>query len=174
MPSTFTPKPFKIAIPDEALRDLKDRLQRSRIPDELVEGSKWSNGIDREYLTSLVEYWKNEFDWRKQEELLNKFPHYTVSISSQEIHYIHLPSPHPTAQPLLLTHGWPGSFFEFYKVLEPLTNPPDGFQAFHVVVPSLPGFGFSGKNVGKGFGLKEVAAVFVELMKGLGYGRFFA
>ncbi|KAJ3103063.1 hypothetical protein HDU97_010419 [Phlyctochytrium planicorne] len=171
---TPTPVPFKIHIPDEAIEELRARLEKGKVPDELAENSRWSQGIDRDYLLSLIEYWKNGFDWRKQEELLNRMPQFTVDIDGKSIHFCHLRSSRPDAKPLLLSHGWPGSFFEFHKVLEPLTNPPPGSPAFHVVAPSLPGYGFSYKPTNKGFGLNEIAEIFVKLMDILGYPTFYA
>ncbi|KAJ3103062.1 hypothetical protein HDU97_010418 [Phlyctochytrium planicorne] len=187
---TSIAQPFKIRIPDEAIEDLKARLQNGRVPDELSENGQWSQGlangshdatililvpgIDRDYLLSLIEYWKNGFDWRKQEELLNRIPQFTVDIDGKSIHFCHLRSSRSDAKPLLLSHGWPGSFFEFHKVLEPLTNPPPGSPAFHVVAPSLPGYGFSYKPTNADFGLKEIADLFVKLMDTLGYPTFYA
>src|SRR5438105_3827936 len=138
---------FQIAIPPADLDDLKARLARSRWPDE-IEGSAWTYGVDLTWAKGMATYWGKVFDWRKEEAKLNAFPQFTTTIDGQNIHFLHVRSPEPKALPLILTHGWPGSIVEFIGIIEPLTNPGahggDPADAFHLVAPSLPGFGFSG------------------------------
>ena len=140
-------RPFRIDIPQADLEDLNGRLGATRWPDELPDVG-WSYGVPPQYLRELAEYWWTDFDWRKQEEKLNAFPQFTTTIDGQNIHFLHVRSPEPDALPLIITHGWPGSIAEFTEVLGPLTDPRahggDPADAFHVVVPSMPGFGFSG------------------------------
>ena len=167
--------PYVIAVSDEVLNDLSDRLRRTRWPErELVED--WSQGIPLSYVKELCDYWANSYDWRAREAALNRFDHFTSSIDDCEIHYIHQRSPHEDAVPLLLSHGWPGSIVEFHKVIEPLTNPTafggQAEDAFHVICPSLPGYGLSGKPPESGWGVEKIADVFTELVTGLGYDRF--
>jgi hypothetical protein len=142
-----SPTPFKINVPEQVLTDLKQRLEITRFPDAIEDDMNWKSGTNLNYLKDLVTYWKNEYNWRKQEEYLNSFPQYLLSIGNQTIHFIHARSKYPQAQPLLLVHGWPGSFFEFHKILPMLLDPvayggQEG-DAFHVVAPSIPGYGFS-------------------------------
>lgn len=138
--------PFLVSVPDSEIRDLKERLSHSRLPDQLA-GSNWSYGTDTAYLSELLDYWQNEFDWRQQEQRLNAFNQFVTEIDGLKIHFIHQQSPHPGATPLMITHGWPGSIVEFHKIIEPLVRPElhggDIADAFHVIAPSLPGFGFS-------------------------------
>ena len=141
-------KPFTIAVGDDVLDDLKSRLRRTRWPEaELVDD--WSQGVPRKWLEEVCRYWADAYDWRKREALLNRFPQFTTAIDGLDIHFVHARSPHPGAMPLLITHGWPGSIVEFHKVIEPLVDPVahggNAADAFHVICPSLPGFGFSGK-----------------------------
>lgn len=156
---------FPIRVPDAVLDDLRDRLARTRIPDQ-IEGAGWEYGIPYDYLRALVAYWRDEYDWRAQEAHLNGFEHFRTSIDGQSIHFIHSRSPNPDAFPLLLTHGWPGSVVEFLDVIPRLTN------AFHVVVPSLPGYGFSEPTRTRGWDVPRVARAFMELMHRLGYARY--
>ena len=153
--------PFRIAVPDADLADLKDRLARTRWPEaECVDD--WTQGIPLSYTRELAEYWANEYDWRAREAALNRFDQFTTEIDGLDIHFLHVRSPHPEAMPLIVTHGWPGSVVEFHKVIEPLTNPTayggDAADAFHVVCPSLPGFGFSAKPKTTGWGVDRIAA----------------
>src|SRR3954447_14357115 len=139
-------EPFLIHVEDEVLADLAQRLERTRLPDQ-IPGTGWDYGTDREYLEALVRYWLNEFDWRKQEALLNQWPQFKTVVDGVDLHFVHVKGKGPAPLPLVLTHGWPGSFFEMHKVIGPLTDPGapggDAVDAFDVVVPSIPGFGFS-------------------------------
>ncbi|MGH2614067.1 MAG: epoxide hydrolase family protein [Thermomicrobiales bacterium] len=168
-------KPFRIEIPREDLDDLRERLVDTRWPSEL-EGVGWSRGVPVEYLTGLAEYWRDGFDWRQQETRLNEFPQFTTEIDGQTIHFLHVPSPEPNAMPLLLIHGWPGSFIEFQEMIGPLTDPAahggDPADAFHVVVPSIPGHGFSTPLSEAGWTHCRIANAFVALMARLGYDRY--
>lgn len=166
---------FRIDVPERDLIDLTDRLGRARWPDELA-GVGWSYGVALERVRELVAYWRDRFDWRAQQERLNEFPQFTTVIDDQRIHFLHVRSPEPGAFPLLLTHGWPGSFAEFAGLIGPLTDPRhhDGnpADAFDVVVPSLPGFGFSTPVNQTGWDVGHVARAWAELMRRLGYTRF--
>src|SRR6185295_5492018 len=138
-------RPFTIAIPDPVLADLKVRLKNPRIP-EALQGDGWTYGTDIVYLKQLVAYWRDRFDWRAQERALNKLEQFTTDIDGLTIHFIHRKSKQPNALPLLITHGWPGSFVEFTKIIGPLTDPAAhggrAEDAFDVVIPSIPGFAF--------------------------------
>ncbi|MFE3257563.1 epoxide hydrolase family protein [Nocardia sp. NPDC059229] len=167
--------PFRIDIAQSALDDLDNRLAGARWPDELP-GVGWEYGISLEYMRELAEYWRTGYDWRVQEAELNKMPQFTTEIDGQNVHFLHVRSPQPDALPLLLTHGWPGSIIEFLDVIGPLTNPAahggDPAHAFHLVIPSLPGFGFSGPTTETGWNTGRVAAAWAELMLRLGYERY--
>ena len=167
--------PFKIHVPDEVLRDLKARLARTRFPDE-IEGSDWEYGADLRYMKDLVAYWRDRFDWRKQERVLNTFDQYTTTIDGLAIHFIHQRSPHPNAMPLVITQGFPSSISEFVKVIGPLTDPVRyggrASDAFHVVTISLPGIGFTERPHTRGFNLEKDAAIIAALMARLGYSRY--
>jgi len=168
-------RPFTINIPDAALKDLKKRLARTRYPDELV-ASGWKYGMSLQYLQELVTYWQTKYDWREQERRLNRFPQFKTRIDGLDIHFIHKKSPEPNAFPIMMIHGWPGTFYEFSKVIEPLTDPRrfggDPKDAFDVVVVSLPGFGFSDKTTEMGFARDRISKMFIELMGRLGYQRY--
>lgn len=170
-------QPFKISIPQADLDDLHRRLARVRWPDARGNAG-WARGVPSDYLVELVDYWRTEYDWRTAEVQLNKFPQFTTQIDGVNIHLIHARSPEPDALPLLMTHGWPGSVAEFLQVIEPLTNPSgngkDSVPAFHVVVPSLPGFGFSGPTLQPGWNVERIARAWAELMHRLGYERYIA
>ncbi len=174
-PSDSAVRPFRIAVPDATLTDLSERLARTRFPDE-IEGAGWTYGTNLAYLRTLVEYWRTEYDWRAQERRLNEFPQFTTTIEDIEIHFIHQRSSHPNALPLLLLHGWPSSFYEFTKVIGPLSEPTRhggrAEDAFHVVVMSLPGYGFSGKPGRPGYGTRRTAEIAAQLMARLGYERY--
>jgi len=175
MSETITP--FRIDVPDDVLDDLKRRLDHTRWPDaELVED--WSQGIPLEYVQEVCTYWADGYDWRAREAALNRFDQFVTPIDGVDIHFIHQRSPHPDAVPLLITHGWPGSIVEFHKIIEPLADPTkhggNAADAFHVICPSLPGFGFSGKPTEAGWGVEKTAEVFATLMARLGYDRYFA
>lgn len=168
-------RPFTIAVPQADLDDLRDRLARTRFPAPLP-GDDWDTGVPVAYLRELVEHWRTAFDWRAQEARLNELPQFTTTIENQRIHVAHVRSPHPGALPLLLTHGWPGSFMEFLDVVGPLTDPVahggDAADAFHLVIPSLPGFAFSGPVTEAGWTTARIARVWAELMDRLGYDRY--
>jgi len=170
-----TIRPFRIDIPQPDLDDLHHRLDRTRWPDELP-GVDWAYGVPRDYLKELAHYWRHAYDWRSAETDLNRWPQFTTTIDGANIHFAHIRSPEPDAIPLLMTHGWPGSIVEFIDIAGPLTNPRahDGepTDAFHLVLPSIPGFGLSGPTTQTGWELKRVAAAFAELMVRLGYARY--
>lgn len=170
-------KPFRIAVGDDVLADLKSRLQRTRWPEaELVDD--WSQGAPLKWIKDICGYWERQYDWRQREAQLNRFAQFTTEIDGLGIHFLHVRSPHPEAMPLIITHGWPGSVVEFHKVIEPLTNPTahggKASDAFHVVCPSLPGFGFSDKPATTGWGIARIAASWAVLMDRLGYKRYAA
>jgi pimeloyl-ACP methyl ester carboxylesterase len=167
--------PFRIQIPQADLDDLRDRLRRTRWPEpETVDD--WSQGIPLAYARDLCEYWLDGYDWRAGEARINAFPQFRTEIDGLPIHFIHARSPHEGALPLVLTHGWPGSIVEFLKVIGPLTDPAahggDAADAFHVVCPSLPGYGFSGKPARPGWDAARIADAWDVLMARLGYGRY--
>ena len=167
--------PFRIDVPDDVLDDLRRRLAATRWPEaETVED--WCQGIPLAYTRELAEYWADEYDWRTAETALNRFAQFTTEIDGLDIHFVHQRSPHPDAFPLLITHGWPGSIVEFGKVIAPLTDPTAhggrAEDAFHVVCPSLPGYGFSGKPVATGWNTSRIARAWETLMVRLGYDRY--
>ncbi len=174
---TETIRPFKIAIAEEVLTDLKQRLANTRWP-EKEPVDDWSQGTPLSYIQSLCKYWETEYNWREREALLNQFDQFTTRLNDVDIHFIHVRSPHENAVPLLMTHGWPGSIVEFQKVIAPLTDPTafggDAADAFHVVCPSLPGYGFSGKPATTGWGIEKIAETWNQLMLRLGYEQYFA
>jgi epoxide hydrolase len=171
----MTIQPFSISIEQAQLDDLHDRLAGTRWPDELP-GVGWSRGVPLAYLKELAEYWRTGYDWRTHEARLNEFPQFTTEIDGQNIHFLHIRSPEPEALPLILTHGWPGSVVEFLKVIGPLTDPRahggDPADAFHVVIPSLPGFGFSVPLSEAGWNTERIARAWAELMSQLAYERY--
>jgi epoxide hydrolase len=167
--------PFRIEIPDADLEDLRQRLRRTRWPEpETVDD--WSQGIPLDYTRRLCEYWLEQYDWRAAEARLNRFPQFLTEIDGLDIHFLHVRSPHEGALPLVITHGWPGSVVEFGKVIGPLADPVahggDAADAFHVVCPSLPGYGFSGKPARTGWGSGSTADAWDQLMARLGYARY--
>ena len=168
-------RPFHIDIAQTELDDLRDRLARTRWPDELP-GQEWSYGVSLSRVKELAEYWRTAYDWREHEARLNKSPQFTTMIDGQNIHFLHVRSPEPDAMPLIITHGWPGSVAEFLDVIGPLTDPRahggDPTDAFHVVAPSLPGYGFSGPTDETGWGVQRIARAWAELMHRLGYERY--
>jgi pimeloyl-ACP methyl ester carboxylesterase len=171
--STF--KPFRSDVPQDDLDDLRNRLARTRWPDELP-GVGWSYGVSKRYLVELVEHWRVGYDWRKHQARLNQVPQFTTEIDGQTVHFLHLRSPEPDATPLIVTHGWPSTVYDFLDVLGPLTDPRshggDPADAFHVVAPSVPGFGFSGPTRQTGWGVGRIAQAWVELMRRLGYDHY--
>jgi microsomal epoxide hydrolase len=165
-------RPFKVHVPEQILIDLRRRLAETRWPDQLP-GTAWEYGADIKKVRELAEYWQNGFDWRMQEARINRFEQFTTEIDGQQIYFIHQRSTRPDAIPLLLIHGWPGSIVEFLSLIEPLTNPKDSHSpAFDVVVPSLPGFGFSGPTTTRGWGPQRMANALVVLMDRLGYSQY--
>ncbi|MFQ5415918.1 MAG: epoxide hydrolase family protein [Myxococcota bacterium] len=168
-------EPFSIEVPDAVLDDLRERLARTRYPDQ-IPGSGWDYGTDGTYLRELCAYWRDKFDWRAQEALLNGFDQFRSEIDGQLLHFIHQRSKEPRALPLVITHGWPGSVFEFHKIIGPLTDPVAhggrAEDAFHVVCPSMPGYGFSGPTRKPGWDVREVAVIIAKLMARLGYDRY--
>lgn len=171
-------QPFTIAIQDTDLDDLHERIAHTRWPSQLP-GIGWSRGVPLAYLKDLASYWQTSYDWRKHEASLNEIPQFVTQIDGQTIHFLHVRSPEPDALPLILTHGWPSSPVEFLKIIGPLTDPRthggDPSNAFHVVIPSLPGYGFSTPVQEVGWGnLFRVAQAWMELMSRLGYERYAA
>jgi pimeloyl-ACP methyl ester carboxylesterase len=168
-------KPFRIDIPQAALDDLHDRLDRTIWPDELP-GAGWDYGVPLGYVKELAGYWRTGYDWRAWEARLNQYPQFITAIDGQSIHFLHVRSPEPEALPLILTHGWPGSIVEFLELIGPLTDPRahggDPADAFHVVLPSLPGFGFSGPTHETGWNRYRTARAWAALMQRLGYDRY--
>jgi pimeloyl-ACP methyl ester carboxylesterase len=168
-------RPYRISVGDDVLDDLKSRLRNTRWPEaELT--SDWSQGTPLGWIKEICRYWAEQYDWRKREALLNRFTQFMADIDGLAIHYIHARSPHPQAMPLIITHGWPGSVAEFQKVIGPLTDPEafggNAADAFHVVCPSLPGFGFSDKPREVGWGVDRIALTWAKLMDRLGYPRY--
>ncbi|MFH5227473.1 epoxide hydrolase family protein [Antrihabitans spumae] len=170
-------RPYRIEIPQADLDDLAARLDATRWPEDPV-GADWSYGIPVGYLRDLAGYWRHEYDWRAEEAKLNSVPQFLTEIDGFDVHFIHVRSPEPEALPLVLTHGWPGSIVEFLDLIGPLTDPRahggDPTEAFHVVVPTIPGFGFPGPTATVGWSVPRVAAVWAELMHRLGYARYAA
>ena len=172
------PEPFSVHIDDEVLDDLRNRLAATRWPNELP-GTGWDYGSNLDYMKELVDYWRNEFDWRAQEALINSFSHYKTNVEGLGIHFIHERGNGPNPMPLVITHGWPGTFFEMYKLIPLLTDPAshggDPADSFDVVAPSLPGFGFSDYAKEQGMEVARTAALWEVLMtQHLGYPRFAA
>ncbi len=172
--SEITPSeiaPFVVDVPRAALDDLHRRLRQTRWPDQLP-GAAWDYGAEMGYIQELARYWADEYDWRAAEAELNRLDHSTTTIDGQNIHFIHQRSPHPGAYPLVISHGWPGSVVEFLDIIALLTDPDDPDDAFHVVAPSLPGYGFSGPTVDRGWDAVRTAGAFATLMGRLGYRRY--
>ena len=173
MPDAVTP--FRIAVPDAVLDDLRERLTRTRWPQrETVDD--WSQGVPLAYVQELCRHWAEGYDWRATEARLNALPQFRTAIDGVGIHFVHARSPHAGALPIVMTHGWPGSIVEFTKVIGPLTDPTahggDAADAFHVVCPSLPGYGFSDAPAEPGWGIDRIAAAWIRLMARLGYERY--
>ena len=170
-------RPFRIEVPQADLDDLSDRLARTRWPDELP-GTGWSQGVPLGYLQQLAAYWRDGYDWRTQEARLNQFPQFTTTIDEQTIHFLHARSQEPDALPLLIVHGYPSSIVEFTEIIGPLVDPRahggDPGDAFHVVAPSLPGFGFSTPVRQPGWEVARTTRAFAELLRRLGYQRYAA
>ena len=170
-------RPFRIDVPEATLDDLRRRLAETRWPEEETVDD-WSQGAPLAWIQDMCRYWGNGYDWRARESRLNRFDQYITAIDGLDIHFVHQRSPHPEAKPLIITHGWPGSIVEFHKVIEPLTDPTehggDATDAFHVICPTLPGFGFSGKPATPGWGVEKIAGAWAVLMERLGYDSYFA
>src|SRR5439155_15438555 len=169
--------PFKIQVPDNVLAELKRRLAQARFADEFQDAG-WDYGTNLAYLKSIVEYWRDRYDWRAKEKRLNDFDHFKTNIDGVDIHFIHQRSKNANAMPLLLLNGWPSSIVEYSKVIGPLTDPVAyggrAEDSFHVVIPSMPGFGFSGKPHERGYNPERIAGMWVQLMARLGYTRYAA
>jgi epoxide hydrolase len=168
-------EPFHIDIPQTDLDDLHRRLAATRWPSE-IPGAGWDRGVPLDYLKELAEYWRTSYDWRAAEAALNRFPQFITEIDNTNVHFMHIRSPEPDAVPMIITHGWPGSVAEFLSIIGPLTDPRahggDPADAFHLVIPSLPGFGFSGPTKEPGWDLVRIASAWAELMRRLGYDRY--
>jgi pimeloyl-ACP methyl ester carboxylesterase len=179
-------RPFRIQIPQADLDDLQERLARTRWANELPTDTSrpqtgpippgWEYGVPVGYVQALVDHWQHHYDWRAWETRLNTYPQFTTEIDGQPIHFLHVRSPEPDATPLILTHGWPNTFLEYLELVGPLTDPRahggEATDAFHVVIPSLPGFGFSGPTSEPGWDAQRTAAAWAELMGRLGYDRY--
>ncbi|MBK6492104.1 MAG: epoxide hydrolase [Sphingomonadales bacterium] len=164
---TGTPRPFTIDIPQAQLDDLQTRLALTRYPEkEIVED--WDQGIPLAYVQDVAAYWANDYDWRRCETALNALPNFLIEIDGLDIHFIHVRSANPNARPLILTHGWPGSVLEFIDVIGPLS------EDYHLVIPSLPGYAFSGKPTKPGWSVEQIGLAWNTLMLALGYDRYFA
>lgn len=174
-PTSDQIREFQINIPQADLDDLRRRLAATRWPDE-VPGVGWSLGVPVDYLKPLAAYWKQGYDWRAQEAMLNEYPQFVTTIDGVDVHFLHVRSPEPNATPLLMLHGWPGSFLEFLDMIGPLSDPRahggDPEDAFHLVIPSLPGHGFSSVPAGPGWNHGKIAGAMVELMHRLGDDRY--
>ncbi|WP_102126851.1 epoxide hydrolase family protein [Deinococcus planocerae] len=174
VPTTLI-EPFHLSVPEEQLADLRARLARTRWPEQETVPDT-SQGPQLAKVQALIEHWQHRYDWRACEALLNGLGQFRTTIDGLDIHFLHVRSPEPSALPLLMTHGWPGSVLEFRKVIGPLTDPAahggDPRQAFHLILPSLPGFGFSGKPSGTGWGVPRIADAWITLMDRLGYSRW--
>jgi pimeloyl-ACP methyl ester carboxylesterase len=170
-------RPFKISVPDEQLADLRRRVDATRWPDKETVADQ-SQGVQLAKLQELLRYWGSGYDWRKAEAKLNSLPQFMTNIDGVDIHFIHVRSRHPNALPLIVTHGWPGSVIEQLKIIGPLTDPTahggSAEDAFDVVIPSLPGFGFTGRPTGTGWDPDRIARAWAELMKRIGYTRYVA
>lgn len=170
-------EPFSIHVPDDVLADLDRRLAATRWPDQ-APGAEWTFGIPVTEVQAAVEHWRNRYDWRAREAAMNRWPQFVTEIEGERVHFLHVRSPHEGARPMLLTHGWPGSFVEFLDVIAPLTDPVahggSADDAFHVVVPSIPGYAFSGPTRTEGVDVNRVADALARVMTEVGYDRFIA
>jgi epoxide hydrolase len=175
MDATTTVTPFRIDVAEADLEGLRRRLDTTRWPDELP-GVGWDYGLPGSYVRDLVDYWRHGYDWRAWEARLNAYPQFTTTIDGQNVHFLHVRSRHEDALPLILTHGWPGTVVEYLDVIDALTDPEshggEAGQAFHLVIPSLPGFGFSGPTSERGWNRYRTARAWAELMARLGYERY--
>lgn len=168
-------QPFKIEVPSNILNDLHTRIDNTRWPDQLP-GTGWDYGVPTDYIKNITNYWRHQYDWRKWEARINQYPQFITEIDGQQIHFLHVISPEPTATPIIVTHGWPGSIVEFLDIIEPLSNPVahggKASDAFHLVIPSIPGYGFSGPTHEKGWNIYRIAKAWATLMAQLGYTRY--
>ncbi|MFF5055220.1 epoxide hydrolase family protein [Micromonospora sp. NPDC000663] len=168
-------RPYRVRVPEAEVADLRDRLARTRWP-EAAPAPGWAQGIPRSVMRDLCGFWAEGYDWRAAEARLNAVPQYLVGVNGVDIHVLHARSPHPGAMPLILTHGWPGSVLELVDLVAPLTDPVrhggTAGDAFDVVIPSLPGYGFSGKPTQPGWGIGRIAAAWAQIMAALGYTRY--
>lgn len=173
----MTIEPFSIAASDAELEDLTSRLQRTRLP-EAETPDDWSQGVPLAYVSEVIDYWRTDYNWREREARINAFDQFLTDVDDIGIHFVHVRSKVPDAAPLIMTHGWPGSIVEFLKAIGPLTDPEahggDAADAFHLVCPSLPGYGFSDKPTQPGTGVERIADLWAKLMRQLGYERYFA
>lgn len=165
--------PFSIDTPQDDLDDLRRRLLATRWPDQMP-GQEWVYGAELSETQDLVDYWANSYDWRRYETEINRHDQFVTEIDGERVHFLHVRSSHERATPLLLTHGWPGSIVEFLHLIEPLAEPSDESRPFHLVIPSLPGFGFSGPTVTPGVDPHRIAGMWSQLMAALGYDRYIA
>jgi pimeloyl-ACP methyl ester carboxylesterase len=177
MPDDVTVRQFRIDVAEAVLDDLHRRLDQTRWPEaEVVDD--WSQGVPLAWMHDVCRYWRDGYDWRAREAQLNRFDQFVTGLDGLDIHFVHQRSPHPEARPLVITHGWPGSIVEFHKVIEPLSNPTahggEAGDAFHVVCPTLPGFGFSGKPTTTGWNVERIGQAWATLMARLGYDQYFA
>ena len=172
-----TIEPFAIDVTMDVIQELKFRLWRTRWP-EAETPDDWSQGVPLDYAQEFCRYWADRYDWSARQALMNRFAQFKTNIENLSIHFIHHRSPSPQARPLLITHGWPGSVVEFHKVIEPLADPAahggNAADAFHIICPSLPGYGFSGKPAATGWGVEKIASAWDQLMARLGYDGYFA
>ena len=170
-------RPFTIDVPDAAIDDLRNRLARTRWP-EAEPVDDWTQGIPLAYTQELCDHWATDYDWRRCESALNRYDHFLTEIDGLDVHFMHIRSPHDNATPMIVTHGWPGSIIEFQKVIEPLTKPTEhggeAPDAFHLVIPSLPGYGWSAKPTRPGTSVGKVAGMWDQLMVRLGYDSYVA
>ena len=168
-------RPFRVEVPEEVLVDLRDRLGRTRWPDQIPD-TPWDYGTDLAYLQDLCTTWQHEFDWRAQEARFNRWPHFLTEIDGTQVHFIHARSPEPDAFPIIITHGWPGSVSEFLDIIDPLVDPRahggDPNNSFDIVCPSIPGYGWSGPTREPGWDVMRVAEAWKTLMARLGYDRY--
>jgi len=170
-------RPFRIQIPESQLIDLRQRIDKARWPTKTFE-SGWARGVPVEYLRDLADYWRTRYDWRAAEKQLNEYPQFTTEIDGTTIHFLHVTSKEPGAYPVLLSHGWPGSIAEFLDIIGPLTDPGayggNPADAVHLIIPTLPGYGFSGPVPDRGWDVRRIARAWAELMSRLGYGSYLA
>jgi pimeloyl-ACP methyl ester carboxylesterase len=170
-------RPFRVNVPESELTELRQRLAQTRLPEQETV-TDFTQGVPLETIQQLLRYWQSNYDWRKVEARLNAVPNFITEIDGLDFHFIHVRSKHENALPLIVTHGWPGSVIEQLKIIEPLTNPTahggSASDAFHLVIPSMPGFGFSGKPTTTGWGPERMGRAWVEMMKRLGYDRYVA